>query len=224
MPNPLHRYTWGTMRDSKGKTIRGKRGGKRQSFDGERCKDIHSRIDGLPSGHNSGHAHKLKGSSATHAIAETAKYFECSYSEETAETHLIPRRSLSRKQGLAFRSEMETAPLATRQITKQRDNRTGAIVEVADELQDNRLTWRLDKTLLRRGNPFQDAEASNRDAYKREGTVSVGLETRKYRESIQNPAPVEEQQIGIALDDDPFVEPAAEITMEELDSLFSDPE
>jgi hypothetical protein len=191
------------LRDANGKTIRGKRAGRSRSFDGQRQKDIHSRIAGLPAGHTAGHAHNVnKNSSSTALAINAAQYFESAIVEETAEDYLVPRQSITRKQLLSIlprESEFERIP--TRRITLQRDKQTGAVIEVADELPDRyRVSHKADRTLLRRDNPFKDAESERGKGYKREGTVSVGLDKRTYREAIPSANPVMEREIGPELE------------------------
>jgi hypothetical protein len=185
---------------------RGKRGGRNQRGSADRERDIHSKIDGLPSAHFAGHAHNLHGSSATAAVAEKAKYCESALIEERADTHVIPRQSETRKQLLSvFPQIVEMEVIPTRHITLQRDKVTGAIVEVADEVTDRRrVTFRSDRSLLRQGNPFADAEHGKRIGYKRDGSVSVGANTRKYRDALQNAVPVEPVVLGEAIEDEPF--------------------
>lgn len=184
----------------RGKKTRGGQNKRRDDAETVRQKDIHSRIAGLPSGTHKGHAHNLHGSSATAAIAHAAQYFEAPLIEERAETHVIPRQSITRKQLLGvFPQQLEFAPRVSRQLDKPHYKRTGEIRMI--EVVDQRLAWKSDKTLLRRGNPFKDAEEGERAGYKREGKVSVGLDKRAYTESIPNPARVEAEEIGPALDD-----------------------
>lgn len=197
---------------------RGKRAGKTQSFSAKRLHDVHSRIAGLPAAHHAGHAHAIHGSSSTAVAINAAKYYEGAFIEETEETHCIPRKSLTERQLLGvFPQELETVAIPSRQITFQRDRRTGATVEVSDPLVDHRLTWKSDKSLLRKGNPFADAESGRGKGYKRDGSVSVGLNTRKYRENVKNADPVMEIEIGPALDIDAEIfEPPKPITDAEL--------
>lgn len=93
-------------------------------------------------------------STITAAVAETAPYFECSRSEESAADYLIPRRSLTNKHHLKlYAPDVDLEPVPARRITYQIDKRTGATVEVTDDLTTNRVTWRGDQTLLRRNKP-----------------------------------------------------------------------
>jgi hypothetical protein len=83
---------------------------------------------------------------------------------------------------------METEAIHGKQI----DRVTGAIVEVTDQ----RMTWRGDRTLLRRGNPFSNETHAARN-FKREGSVSVGLDTRKTITPDQE-IPVDGPDLGIS--------------------------
>jgi hypothetical protein len=202
------------MRDANGKTIRGKRSGRAKRYSAAELHDIHSRIPGLPSGHNSGHAHNLHGKSATAAVEQSAILFDCSFIEETVEDHIVPRHSLTRQQLLEFRpQELEFEAIKT----KQRD-KDGRIVETTE----NRLAWRSDRTLLRRGNPFADAESGNRAGYRREGSVHVGANKRPYRESIPN-ARTDEKILGVEIEDanetNLMLDQEIEITADDLDRI-----
>lgn len=147
-------------------------------------RDIHSSLDGLPSGSHSGHSHNLKGSSAAKLTIDAAKYFECAAVEETREDHIVPRQSITRQQYLgAFPVRVETETIPTRQLDKQ----SGELVETTDE----RITWRSDRSLLRRNKPFKDI-----GIFKREGMVAEGLNTRKYR-AIEHETPTSEDEIDL---------------------------
>lgn len=130
--------------------------------------DIHSRLDGRPAGTHCNHSHNVGKQTTVTGIAESAaKYYECSVVEETTETHIVPRRSITRKQMLdVFPAKIETEPIRG----KQYDHRLGVLVEV----NDNRVVSRSDRTLLQRGKPVQDFPT-----LQREGSVSMGLNKRK---------------------------------------------
>lgn len=205
---------------------RGKRGGRNASFSGEVRRDIHSRIDGLPSAHHAGHSHNINSNkSVTAATMESGKYRELAVDvEETREDYCIPRRSLSQRQGLALTTQIETESRVTRQLNKRRYDGKATTVEEAIakqgliETTDQRLTWRSDRTLLAPGNPFRDAESGNRAGYKREGSTSVGLNTQKHTRAIPNADPEPEKVLGIAYDGpDLFSKPeAVEITESDI--------
>lgn len=143
-------------------------------------RDVHSRIRG-----NS--AHNLHGTSATAVLQDAAKYYECSFVEENRADHIVPRQSITRQQLLGiFPQRVETEPAATRQLDKQ----TGELVETTD----NRVRWKSDKTLLRRGNPF-----SLPTDFKRQGSIGVGLNTRKTLTPMPE-VPMDEKILGPALD------------------------
>jgi hypothetical protein len=171
-------------------TPRGKRG---KRLTGAVRRDIHSHLDGLPSGSHSGQAHKLTSNSTAALVVDAAKYFACAAIEENRDDYIVPRQSLTRRLLLeAFPQQVETAPIPTRQLDKQ----TGELVETTD----NRITWKSDKTLLRRNKPFEQI-----GTFKREGSVSEGLNTRKYR-GIEHETPTSEdvQELGPALDHETF--------------------
>jgi hypothetical protein len=188
----------------KTKRKRGKRGGS-----DKRLKDIHSKLDGRPTGTHSNHAHNLHGNSTANLVIDAAKYFECATIEENRQDHVIPRQSITRKQLLQiFPQRVETEPVPTKQL----DRRSGNMVETTD----NRVTWKSDRTLLRKGKPFDKI-----GVFKREGSISVGLNTRKLRrtenEDKQHTAPVYENTpdgikeavderdiLGPAIDEDLF--------------------
>jgi hypothetical protein len=187
------------------------RGGHNRRVESSRAielKDIHSKIDGLPSGTHKGHAHNLHGSSATAAIAHAASYFEGALIEERREDFVIPRQSQTRKELLGILPvDMEFAPVKSRQLDKHAYDGKATTVESAIqsgmvEVTDQRLVWKSDTTLLRRGNPFKDAESGQRSGYKRDGSIGVGLNTRKTRDSIPNADPEMEVVIGPALDNE----------------------
>lgn len=170
-----------------------KRGGSNLRGAGERKRDIHSHLDGLPSGSHSGHSHKLGSNSTAALVVDAAKYFECAAIEENRDDYIVPRQSLTRRHLLGmFPQQVETAPIPTRQLDKQ----TGELVETTD----NRITWRSDKTLLRRNKPFNEI-----GTFKREGTIAEGQNTRKYR-AIEHETPTSEDQkdLGPALDHEAF--------------------
>lgn len=208
---------------------RGKRGGKRGSFEGAKLKDIHCRIEGLPAGHNAGHSHNINNNKSSTILAEqAAPLFECSFSEETEETHLIPRQSVTRKQLLGIVPQtLELAPIPTKQLNKRSyDGKAKTVAEAIAqagviETTENRLAWKSDRTLLKRNNPFTDPEAGQRDGYKREGKVSVGLDSRSYRDSIPNADPEPVKVIGVALDDADHEFEALTLTDEEINEALS---
>jgi hypothetical protein len=156
--------------NNKRRTKRGKRAG--AAVQAAVLRDIHSKVRGTRKTQD---GHNLHGTSVTALITDTAKYVECSFIGETVEDHVIPRQSLTRKQLLGvFPAKIETEPVKSRQLDKV----SGKLVETTD----NRAVWRSDSTLLKRGNPFAAPKS-----FKREGSVSVGLNTRKYTETIPEP-------------------------------------
>ncbi len=140
---------------------RGKRGG--QSARNAELRDVHAKIRGNA-------AHNLHNTSVTALIMDRAKHYECSTIEETAETHIIPRESLTGKLGLRlFPQVVEVAKIPTRVME------WGVMVEKPYY----RVTWRSDKTLL-----YRDKPGDRMAQLKRGGMVAEGLNTRKYIQFI----------------------------------------
>ena len=84
--------------------------------------------------------------SISQAVVEAGKYYDCFEGEETEETHLIPRKSLTRQQHLRlFPPVIETEARKARQL----DKRSGNMVETTDQ----RLVWKSDHSLLRSNKP-----------------------------------------------------------------------
>lgn len=89
----------------------------------------------------------------------TPAMFEFFGAVETEETHVIPRESLTKSQGLPWRDrQVETETMRGRQLDTKHYKRTGQIrmIEVTDE----RVTWRSDRNLLRRDRPLDFSEKS----------------------------------------------------------------
>jgi hypothetical protein len=110
--------------------------------------------------------------SVTGTIEDASVYFHGANVEETVETHVVPRKSLTVKQLLGVLPqdiEVETRELRRTQL----DKRTGRMVETTDQVSN--VVWRSDKTLLRKGNPFAD----NKPLF-RQGAVREGQNTRKF--------------------------------------------
>lgn len=158
---------------------RGKRAGV-STFDAA-IRDIHSRVRGSA-------AHNLTGKSTASLAMDAAQYFDCSTVDETREDHIVPRQSITRKQFLPFFPQrLETAAVPSKQLDKagfDGKKYTDSNTAVADNrmiaVTDNRVTWKSDRTLLNRSKPVTDiADLS----FKRDGSVSVGLNTRKFTRS-----------------------------------------
>jgi hypothetical protein len=207
------------------KRRRGNRAGsnkRRDSNDAIRLHDIHSRIGGLPNGHTAALAHNVDHrTTATAVIAHKAPLYEISECEETVETHgPILRKSATFQNLLKFSPpEMEFEPIKGRQLDKQ----TGVMVEVNEQ----RLVWKGDKTLLRRGNPFADPEAVTGRAYVKEASVSVGTNTRKFRKGIDNAEPLEQVKGTYAEGVDPdafYPEKIAAAQAASLAAFFPEPD
>jgi hypothetical protein len=158
--------------------------------------DIHSTLDGLPSGIKSAKAHKLKNTTATAVIASAAKLFECSEISEHADTHIVPRQSITREQLLNVlpqKLELEDMPF------RQLDHSSGKTFTTVEEAEKHmiagttpRVVWRSDKSLLRKGLP----DNLERVAFKREGVIRGGGDTQKYTR-------VEREIIAALEDEDP---------------------
>lgn len=87
------------------------------------------------------------GASDTARVAKASIYFPNGTGEETVKDYLIPRKSLTRQQHLnIFPVTMEVEARSTRQLDKLNGNMVGTT--------DNRVVWKSDRTLLRKGNPF----------------------------------------------------------------------
>jgi len=61
--------------------------------------------------------------------------------------------------------------------------------------------------LLRKVNPFADPEHSQKAGYKREGSVSVGLDRRKTRNVIENADSSDPKFLGFDSDTDTGTDP-----------------
>lgn len=85
--------------------------------------------------------------SQTAAVLNTAAMmYDCSDVEETAETHIIPRKSLTQKLHLkSFPQSIETEQV----VIRQRDKISGKIVVTTN----NRQVWKSDRSLLIQGTP-----------------------------------------------------------------------
>lgn len=114
------------------------------------------------------------GVSQTAAVLETAALrYDCSDVQETVETHLIPRKSLTEQLHLAlFPRTIETEQTTTR----QRDKLTGDLVTVTN----NRQIWKSDRSLLIQGKPVDETR------FKRETSRSKRRVTE-----IEEPATIE---------------------------------
>jgi hypothetical protein len=171
---------------------RGKGHSARRSFSGERRVTATIMVGG------SERAVHSQSQSATAAIGNTyAKFHACAEVEETVETHVIPRKSITESQLLGvFPQQIETAPIPTKQLDKQpptctKCGKTDRVTLITDfwlckrigcyvrmpirmiETTNNRVTWKSDKTLLNRTKAEKDV------IVKREGLIREGLNTRK---------------------------------------------
>jgi hypothetical protein len=110
---------------------------------------------------------------ATAAIGELAPYYECTFTGETVEEHIVPRRSRTEQLHLGInRPAMEVEPLRGRQL----DKTTGKMVETTD----NRLVWKGDRTLLNTSKP-----ESQIGTFKRETVIRKGLNTQRIMQVIK---------------------------------------
>jgi hypothetical protein len=122
-------------------------------------------------------------------VIEAGTYYE-SYSEvENEQDHIVPRRSLTQQQQLAlFQPQIETETRKARQL----DKRSGKMVETTDQ----RLVWKSDTSLLRRGKPDAFGESKT-------GTRFVRITSRSKRSEVENEVRIDlpEQELpGIELD------------------------
>jgi hypothetical protein len=193
---------------------RGKRGSGNSRATAARHRDIHSKLDGMPANTHRNHALAQGGSSQAQMIAERAIYFECSEMEEKPEDYVIPRQSLTRQKLLGlFPQQIEVEPIKGRQLDHSKIKTP--ILTVADaerhmvSVEDNRLVWASDKTLL-----YRDKPTDNIGTFKREGYIADGLNKRTERRiepepkaiptvapaDDQNPDPIESQRVELDTD------------------------
>ena len=162
------------------KRTRGKRGG--AAARNAALRDIHSKVRGVAT-HGG-----FKSNFAATVVDNTVFYDAVDALNETVETHVVPRRSLTRKQLLGiFPQRVETAPIPTRQLDKQ----TGKMVATTE----NRVTWKSDRSLLNR------TPSNEIGTFKREGSVSVGLNTRRTITTIKEES-LTETVLGPAIEDE----------------------
>lgn len=171
---------------------RGKRAGKSARLHREILKDlkdqaerrdIHSKVYGV-------RRHNLVGTSVTATIEDRAKYVPGTNVEETEKDHIVPRQSLTRKQHLmVFPQTTETVTDKARQL----DHKSGNMIETTDE----RVTWRSDKSLLEKRNPFRNEK--NIGTFKREGYVKEGLNKRRTLETTTEEIHRDQEEIPNAL-------------------------
>lgn len=161
--------------------------------DRERLRDIHSKIDGLPNGTHKGHTHAMRGVSSTAVVENAAGYFEGALIAETREDHIVPRQSLTRQQMIGFfPQKLEMRDEVTRQLDhKAYDGKARTAEEAIKQAgliqtTDQRVAWKSDVTLLRKNNPFTDPEQSQATAFRREGSITVGSNTRKFTKGVEN--------------------------------------
>lgn len=123
---------------------RGKRGGKGML---EGAKVHH----GYPSGHPASYSPRESVPSASAVVADIcAPFWEKAEIDEEIETHIVPRRSLTTKQNLRiFPPQIETETEVSTQLFKELPLSPGRLTKVTNQ----RVTWKSDTTLLRRGIP-----------------------------------------------------------------------
>ena len=176
------------------KPRRGKRAG--SSVEAERLRDIHSKIRGI---RKSQDGHNLTGTTITAIAAEAAIFNTHAPIEETEETHIIPRRSLTRAYLLEhFPQRIETTPIPTKEWDGEK------LVPVPDSELPHRVIFRRDTSLLNRTKEFQFAKS-----FRREGSVAVGLNKRKQISTIPEHGSGDEV-LGLESPDNPFPEPDTE--------------
>jgi hypothetical protein len=127
------------------------------------------------------------GGSTSEVVANGRKHyspamFECSEHEETTETHIIPRQSVSAKNHLALILQMDLERLADTKHTQlgkvrnKRGRKVAALIETTDPGR-NRIVWKREKTLLRTNKP--DAFGEGR------GTAFVRTTSNSKRRELQ---------------------------------------
>lgn len=89
--------------------------------------------------------------SQTERAGEEAIFYECADNEETAETHIIPRESITKAQHLGLFDQKREYELLATTKRLQLDKTTNTLVETTDERY--RVAWTSDRTLLRRDKP-----------------------------------------------------------------------
>lgn len=153
-----------------------RRGGSlhKQQVEDQRNTDIHSKVRGVFRAQASKDA-------PTGAIIERGKYFSIAGIDETEADHIVPRKSLTVKQLLAARTELETEPMPTRQLDVRDQDRFTSVSEALEhgrmiQTTDERLVWRLDRSLLIKGTP-----GSSLPIVKRDGFIKQGLNRRNTR-------------------------------------------
>jgi hypothetical protein len=162
------------------KRKRGKRSGLSTRLATER--EIHVYVRGTKN-------HKSAKSNFTATVIDNAIYYDCVDALcETPETHIVPRYSLTRKQLLGiFPSTIETEPV----VSKQLDHTTGKMIEVTD----NRIVYKSTRSLLNR------TPSDQIGTFKREGSIGVGLNTRKMIRSEREVLTSEDDRVlGLAVD------------------------
>lgn len=90
-----------------------------------------------------------KGISTAVLVENSAIYYDCARIEETEETHVVPRKSLTNKLHLKLiQQSIEVLPIKTRQLDHSDPNGVRMI-----KTTNNRLVWKSDKNLLRMNKP-----------------------------------------------------------------------
>lgn len=174
---------------------RGKRAG--VSNNAAQLRDIHSRVRGVA-------VHSGIKSNFVATVEDNALYFDAAHLTETAATHIVPRQSITRKQLLnVFPQQRETAPVNSLQLDK-RYLIAGdlapfpAVYHYMIRTTDNRVVWRSDRNLLNR------IPSDEIGTFKREGSISVGLNTRRNM-TIEPELSLKDSDkiIGPAIEDEP---------------------
>jgi hypothetical protein len=101
--------------------------------------------------------------------------------EETQETHIIPRESITKRQGLGMFSPAVEFEQMSDTVRYQRDKRTGELVRTTDPGRFRKV-WQSDRTLLSRTKVDQLEDI----VFKRTGSVS-----KLTRTEVERPATVE---------------------------------
>lgn len=156
-------------------------------------------------------------SSTTAALEGAAIHFDGTFIQESRDTHVIPRQSTTAAQFLGlFPQKMEFEDRVCRQSPAGAFDNVSflksddAVQHLGSKFTDKRMlqttdrraVWRSDNTLLRRGNPFAntDATPNARSEFKREGVIREGGNSRKYVASVPKAEPIV-SVIGIDVED-----------------------
>ena len=147
--------------------------------------DIHSKLDGTPV-HSTNYAHSLKGTTNTGVLPDrVGTYNAHSDQNETKDSHIVPRKSLTEKLLLhVIPQRVELAPVHSKQLDKSEDGKYTSVEECMakgkfNAVTDQRVVWRSDQSLLDR-----TKVQVNIPQFKRDGFIREGLNKRVTRTTI----------------------------------------